>query len=734
MSITSGLSPVRGYANGGISEEEQFKDAMKEQGIAKLEEALGIRLPRGSEESEEALINNILGNVTDLPIQKRGDEYTYGDDDGFSFYVNPEEEGAGVRYNKRFADGGIAAYANGGETNSGFFDRISLRKTAEDSGANLRDFTDLVFDPTDPVDYLVAGLMFFPPAGIAAKLIQAGVKGNKLRKTMNKVEALKNAERGAGQKTKDLFTTNPVENIAAANGLLLGPTRKGILATPGQMAIRQEAADLVTTNNRGFENIGPVELYSDEALAEIREDPSITKKGGIGELFEMGRDAKELYNLAKDPEMRSDLIDDIRSGIGNFISGDQSNVENEVIEKDALDEAETDIADVNKKELTKGQRGIKALAMLAEAYANSQNSGDTGTPGYMIEGMGISTPEITRYQEGGIANIDPMMMAGGGIAKFADGSGKIGVLKRSIKYLTDKADKAKDALNKAKKSETKKKPDTKKKDTKKKETKTEKAKRILPPEVGALATPIIGAGKLTKEAIRRLGGEGGLGRGVARTAAYGIPLGYGANALFGKDETTKTTTKSTDATVPEIEESNSMRDIHYAKSLERAQAAGRTEPVFMDYLASFPGSYTDKLGKDPEFARQMMAGFLAMMQPSEGFVPRNAIADFGQAAMAEGVRQEEGLSEQEKLLAMSDEDISRLQNLQAGGSKLTKESMLAAQMLLTKFKTVLTGDEDGEVVDAQNPGVLLNDISMLALMQETNQDPNELAKRIIRKT
>ena len=83
---------------------------------------------------------------------------------------------------------------------------------------------------------------------------------------------------------------------------------------------------------------------------------------------------------------------------------------------------------------------------------------------------------------------------------------------------------------------------------------------------------------------------------------------------------------------------------------------------------------------------------------------------------------------------MRDEDISRLQNLQAGGSKLTKESMLAAQMLLTKFKTVLTGDEDGEVVDAQNPGVLLNDISMLALMQETNQDPNELAKRIIRKT
>jgi len=737
MSITSGLSPVRGYANGGMSEEEQFKDAMKEQGIAKLEEALGIRLPRGSEESEEALINNILGNVTDLPIQKRGDEYTYGDDDGFSFYVNPEEEGAGVRYNKRFADGGIAAYADGGDADSGFF---NYQKTAEGSGANLRDFTDLVFDPTDPVDYLVAGLMVFPPAGIAAKLLQAGVKGNKLRKTMNKVEALKNAERGAGQKAKDLFTTNPAENIAAANGLLLGPTRKGILATPGQMAIRQEAADLVTTNNRGIENIGPVELYSDEALAEIKEDPSITKKGGIGELVEMGRDAKELYNLAKDPEIRGSMIDDMRSGIGNFISGDQSNVETEVIEKDALDEAETDIADVNKKELTKGQRGIKALAMLAEAYANSQNSGDTGTQGYMIQGRGISTPEITRYQEGGIANMDPMMMANGGIAKFADGSGKKGVIKRIIKSLKDKADQARDALNKAKKSETKKKPDTKKKETTEKKTKTEKAKeevmRALPPEI-VVPAAAIGRGTYSfgKKILEKAGREGGMGRGAVRTIGYPA-LGYGVYDYLSSDAANVTLPEdeNKEDTTPEPKESNAMRDIHYAKSLERAQAAGRTEPVFMDYLASFPGSYTDKLGKDPEFARQMMAGFLAMMQPSEGFVPRNAIADFGQAAMAEGVRQEEGLSEQEKLLAMSDEDISRLQNLQAGGSKLTKESQLAAQMLLTKFKTILTGDEDGEVVDANNPGVLLNDISMLALMQETNEDPNELAKRIIRKT
>ena len=128
MSITSGLTPVRRYADGGMSEEEQFKEAMRSQVIAKIEERLGIEIPRGSKESEDALINSIIGGATDLPISKRGDEITYGDNDGFSFYINPEEKGAGVRFNKRFAQGGIATYANGGETSSGFLDRISLRK------------------------------------------------------------------------------------------------------------------------------------------------------------------------------------------------------------------------------------------------------------------------------------------------------------------------------------------------------------------------------------------------------------------------------------------------------------------------------------------------------------------------------------------------------------------------------------------------------------------------------
>ena len=71
----------------------------------------------------------------------------------------------------------------GGDADKGF---VNPQRTAEDSGANLRDFTDLIFDPTDPVDYAIAALMIYPPAGIAAKLIKLGVKGNKLKNKMKK--------------------------------------------------------------------------------------------------------------------------------------------------------------------------------------------------------------------------------------------------------------------------------------------------------------------------------------------------------------------------------------------------------------------------------------------------------------------------------------------------------------------------------------------------------------------
>ena len=50
---------------------------------------------------------------------------------------------------------GIEGFAEGGDADSRF---INMQRTAEDSGANLRDFTDFIFDPTDPVDYALLPL------------------------------------------------------------------------------------------------------------------------------------------------------------------------------------------------------------------------------------------------------------------------------------------------------------------------------------------------------------------------------------------------------------------------------------------------------------------------------------------------------------------------------------------------------------------------------------------------
>ena len=637
----------------------------------------------------------------------------------------------------------VRRYADGGDADSGFF---NYQKTAEGSGANLRDFTDFIFDPTDPVDYLVAGLMIFPPAGIAAKLIQAGVKGKKLKDTMKKVDALKNAERGAGQKAKDLFTTNPAENIASANGLLLGPTRKTIPGAIGQLTLRNEAADLVTTNNRGIENIGPIELYSDEALAEIREDPSITKKGGIGELVEMGRDTKELYDLAKDPEIRGSMIDDMKSGIGNFFSGDQSTIDN-----DALDDAteDLDIVNAEEKELTRKEKGINAFASFAKALGDSQGE-YTGTPGYMIEGIGASTPEITRYQGGGIANIDPMMMADGGdggmnfmkmlssfggkdeedeeeeegglgaflkalgdsgkeysstkgytiqgmgaatpeIKRYEDGGianmepmmmagggiAKFGVGGTAKKLAKDKLDKLKNEYKKRKKAIEE------KREAPKKSTKKSKSKDLVPYDEARAAdaaakrsrgffdflpTPIValsstagrGAGKIAEGAMeygRPIAGASGLGLGAA-----GI---YGLSQLGDKEQTAEEKAKAqalldkanAEKAYKERQEARegltSMPDIIRARSLERAEAAGRSEPTFVDYIASFPASYSEKIGKDPEFAKQMMAGFAAMGKTTEGYVTRNAFTDFTQGVQEERIRQEEGTPDQLKLIDYS---------------------------------------------------------------------------------
>jgi len=403
---------------------------------------------------------------------------------------------------------------------------------------------------------------------------------------------------------------------------------------------------------------------------------------------------------------------------------------------DAQDEAQEDLEDANKKE--EEDKEEKTFEDYMSQLGDFQSMLDPGqmTGGTFIKGSGISTPEIKRYEGGGIANMMPIGMAegggidfsklgslggmpdtptmstgsaiapaninipeikqgnpealkdaeedfdkfktdvksnyvnfaDGGIAKFALGGKATKEAFKKVKELAkDKLDKrAKDkaakAKAKAKAKADKDKAAKAKADADAKETGVTKDKPVDPrdsyiPE--PLQPMISGAAAIGKKVFSPSKYSPDTKQQIGASLTSLTPAAIGASVLNAydplgldkpKDNNNNNNDDSSDAAPVNIQESNAMKDILYQNSLERATSAGRTEPSFMDYLASFPGSYTEKVGKDPEFARQMMAGFMAMMKPSEGYVPRNALVDFGEAAYAEQARQEDARPDQLQLI------------------------------------------------------------------------------------
>ena len=393
------------------------------------------------------------------------------------------------------------------------------------------------------------------------------------------------------------------------------------------------------------------------------------------------------YDLATDPEMKdifsNDAVDDAQE--------DLETVTNDQKEKEKKEKEDANLTDEEKE---KKKSFLEKMGQVFEAYGASQGVGGApkGIEGGMIKGTAINTTEITRYQGGGIASMmpqEPMMMAGGGMVPGVNGGmvPAYGLGAYIKKKLTDTV---KTIVKKAK---SEKKPDTKKQTTTKKKTDTKKEtgvtkdapvkEPILPPEFKYIAGAPIGLGK---KVFETLGGVGGIGRGAVRAGVYGTAGTMGYNYLdpFGKKTEVEYQGSSEDAA--KVNKSESLIEFHLENSMARAQEAGRDKPNFMDYLASFPKSYTDKIGSDPEFAQQMMAGFLAMMKPTEGFVPRNAFVDFGEAALAEKARQEGEVPDQLKLMDKLSKDPELL-------NAFKKYSRSAKPLTATELETEMMAVE-----------------------------------------
>ena len=519
---------------------------------------------------------------------------------------------------------GIEGFAEGGDADSRF---INMQRTAEDSGANLRDFTDFIFDPTDPVDYALLPLLAFPPAAIAARLIKMGLKGKKLATSLKKVEKLKEAEKTNGAKLTDLVKGNasPTELVAAANGLILGPTRQGVLGAAGQMTARNEVADLIPHDKSGVPLIGdkkykenitkmPItgkELYSYEARDELKKNPNMYREEGLPGLIDF---AKEV------PSMVSEIS----------------------------------------QEVSKDPGVLKNLV-----------------PEGVLGAMGVDPEDFYVYEE------EPVEMAKGGIAYLAKGSGA----KKTAPKIVEKI--------KPKKRPAKPKAEPKAAPAAPKGKGKEIKEKIEPIKPGANVSP-----------------GSGSGRPFYKKKRYVIPgIIGGASLLPGDgDDEDRPLTIDPDPTYkpPVVDEPGDevlsdefsviIKDNIIANGAE-VDADGNfvKKPKFMDYLKVLPSSYADKVSRDPDFAKKMIAGFLNMMRPVEGFVPVNSAVAFGDAYFGEETRQADMMSADSKLLDYLSDNPDMLKaykqiNASKAGYDIGKLDAVQAQGVLTALRDALLRD------------------------------------------
>jgi hypothetical protein len=393
-----------------------------------------------------------------------------------------------------------------------------------------------------------------------------------------------------------------------------------------------------------------------------------------------GKAGKGIYNAVRGPadQFGGKISQNLR-GIGAYIGVDElarrgipeigiPGYENP-FGKDAQDEAAEDLAEMQDNEFIDFEEdgGISLIdpdkpmetGMSSEEIA--KEIGDKKTPldkmkglASLMEALGTSpgdTPEMTMTgpQFFGTNTFKPP-----GVIRMADGGIAVPGFRKGIAAFIK--DKGKEVL----KNRRKKKADKAEAKAASQEPSTstalvpyERADSYIPREFAYL-------GMKGKEIGRKLQDVFSKKENQARAAIYGgIPLaGVGLGALLSDDKPPppppKIATGGGDKDV--LDGDSSLRDFNYSKALARAQAAGRTEPTFVDYVASFPASYTDKLGKDPEFAKQMMAGFVAMMTPTEGIVERSGVADFAGGVMAEQARQEGEVPDQIKLMQALSKD------------------------------------------------------------------------------
>jgi len=206
------------------------------------------------------------------------------------FQTPQQRQGAGIM-------AGVApvrGYADGDLVSDDFF---SIEQTEEGSGMNLRDLTDLFFDPEDPIDYATIGLIAFPPAYIAARLAKMGVKGAKAAEQVQKVVKMQEAipsKVGGGSSGAKSGLQLQLSTIPAA---LMG--EEEAMAAPSQGKMSREQADATVQ-----------EMFRPKGIEEIlRQEPPTEM--AIGGIVDAGKALfRSLMGRAKKGEDVTDEVSD----------------------------------------------------------------------------------------------------------------------------------------------------------------------------------------------------------------------------------------------------------------------------------------------------------------------------------------------------------------------------------------------------------------------------------------
>jgi hypothetical protein len=388
-------------------------------------------------------------------------------------------------------------------------------------------------------------------------------------------------------------------------------------------------------------------------------------------------------------------------------------------------------------------KGIKAFAKFASQLGATPGEAEEMTGGEFIPMRPFEAPGVMRMADGGIAQF---ALGGAAIKKAIAAGVKKGIsaLNKPIQAIKKETKAIKEA-RKTPKASTKKSDSTDLVlyDDAAAAARTTRAPSALDAFPSLLGGTAVATGKALKSAGQTLGrnkaaiGAGVLGYGLPAAGAYGL-----YKAVTGKDDDEDDGNNNNIATgggdKDVLDADSSLRDFNYAKALERAQAAGRTKPTFVDYVASFPASYTDKLGRDPEFAKQMMAGFVAMMTPTEGIVERSGLADFAGGVMAEQARQEGEVPDQIKLLEAvkkNPELLKAMRQLNAETSDPMADANAIAQLKTLLLKDLYGEDayEDDDVILDSSTGQELTDLQLLQMYKDSGGNYNSVRANIMAK-